>query len=83
METEARSSDLGTEVNGYERMVEALMREEVIGGFDWDVAARIVQIREGRKQERQGRESTKQAEEVIIGLMEARRQARAKERGLA
>jgi hypothetical protein len=34
METEARLSDLDTEVNGYERMVEAVMREEVIGGFD-------------------------------------------------
>jgi hypothetical protein len=82
METEARSSDLGTEVNGYERMVEALMREEVIGGFDWDVAEQIVQIREGRKRKREGRESAKQAGEAIIRLMEVRRQARAKERGL-
>jgi hypothetical protein len=82
MEMEARLSDLDTEVNGYERTVEAVTKEEVFGGFDWDVAERIVQIRDGRKQEREARESAKQAEEVIIGLMEVRRQARAKERGL-
>jgi hypothetical protein len=34
METETRLSDLDTEVNGYERTVDAVMREEVIGGFD-------------------------------------------------
>lgn len=83
MEMEARLSDLDTEVYGYERMVEAVTREKVFGGFDWDVAEQIVQIREGRKQEREGRESAKKAEEVIIGLMEVRRQGRAKERGLA
>lgn len=83
MEMEARLSDLDTEVDGYERMVEAVTREEVVGGFDWDVAERIVQMREARKREKEGRESAKQAGEAIIMLMEVRRQARAKERGLA
>jgi hypothetical protein len=81
METE--QSNLDTEADDYERIIDAVTRKDIMGGFDWDLAERIVQMRSGLEQEREGKVRTKKAGEAIVELMEVRKQARAKERGTA
>ena len=80
---ETALSNLDTEADDYELIIDAATREDIVGGFDWDLAERIVQSRSGTRHEKEGKVRTKKAGEAIVELMEVRKQARERETGTA
>jgi hypothetical protein len=80
---ETALSNLDTEADDFELIIDAATREDIVGGFDWDLAERIVQSRSGVQHEKERKVRTKKAGEAIVELMEVRKQARERERGTA